>query len=182
MEVWLGSTCHLCLSQCTQTPGLSLSGPWGPWVTISLTTLHPHPLPLGPQLHFGSGLCVWSLPAGGTSALCERCLLWMGPSDVPCAWCCPCAHFFLSLPCLGVTVPGPVLSGMVTEFHSLFLPLPAVHRCSGAAPGCGGKSLCWGHTWHLLCFLATANPGCCWTLLQCPVIKSLPQCWQPILP
>lgn len=146
---------------------------------------HPPPTPstLGPQLHFGSGLGVWSLLAGGTPALCERCLLCMGPSmclvpdavPMPISFCLCSAWLSLSpvLFCLGLSLGS-------TPCSSLCL------LCSGALElhlGAEG-SPCLGITLGS-CFalpVGTASPGCCWTLLQCPVIKRLPQHWQPILP
>lgn len=144
MEVCLWSTCPLCFPQCTQMPALSLPGTWGHQVTASLSsltrTLHSHPPALLPC---SSGLGVWSLLAAGIPALCERCLLWMGPWDVPCAWCCSCTCLCL---CSAPVSLSPVLSGGVSGFHSLLL---LSLLCSGAFGSC------------------FAVPGCCWTLFQC---------------
>lgn len=150
------------------TKALSPSGPWGHEVTISLSSftraLQPHLPPLGPQLPFSSGLGIWSLLAGGIPALCESL-----DGSLGCALCLVLSLYpFLSLLCPSVTVSCPVWGCQRVPLP--VPPLPAVLRCSGAAPECRGQPLAWDHTWSCFAFpLGTASPGCCWTLLRCPV-------------
>lgn len=160
MEVWLWSTCHLCLSQCTQRPGLSLSGPWGHWVTISLTTLHSHPLPWGPSSILAQGWvfgpCLLEGPQpcvrGACSGWAPRMCLVPDAVPVPISFCLCSAWVSLSpvLFCLGLSLgstPSPCL------------------LCSGALElhlGAEG-SPCLGITLGS-CFalpVGTVSPGCC---------------------
>lgn len=72
--------------------------------------------------------------------------------DVPlgCALCLVLSLYpFLSLLCPSVTVSCPAWACQRVPLP--VPPLPAVFRCSEAAPGCWGKPLPWDHTCLLLC-------------------------------
>lgn len=128
---------------------------------------HPPPTPSTP----GPQPCV----RGACSAWAPRMCLVPDAVPMPIAFCLCSAWLSLSpvLFCLGLSLGS-------TPCSSLCL------LCSGALElhlGAEG-SPCLGITLGS-CFalpVGTASPGCCWTLLQCPVIKRLPQHWQPILP